>query len=585
MKHRKKALATLVAAAMGGALALPTAAYSQTTEQLMQQIQAIQAQLAALQNQVTQQAATTQKASATADAASKEASEAKTSVAKVFERIPIPKREDSYQSGTVNMHTGESNPEVGDSTNFLQRVRDDSLSFKMPGGGGLTLYGNLDVSVDDVTNGLNRISTAGVGNSPYGNNGYLAAISGNSTNIGLRGFQPIGGWKDTQFLWQAQVNFGVTTNPATKLTNSNQSNAVAGTLGSGTSYIGLGSKTWGSVKVGKTYAPYALATNVFNPFAGQLGSMNVVMGNTGGDNRVEFGTPLDHSIWYGSPNWNGLSFAALFSPGQNRAVDSSAIPQGESDCAGGNIPGSGGSLAPDGVTTGCNDGAFSNVFSASLVYDDKQAWYLTGAYELHQNVNRSSDLAPGTFGYTAAQLVSMDTARESAAKIGAMYRFKSTGTTVGVLYETMKRNVPSALSYQNERQRHGTWFVIEQKLPGANQLNFGWAHAGTALGDPGAHNDGNIAGFPGNTPNNSANMYTLALIHQVDRNLSFYVDYAQTVNGPASHYDLGAGGHGGTTDCHDSGGPIPANGGITGSPECWAGANLRGISVGARYRF
>jgi hypothetical protein len=168
-----------------------------------------------------------------------------------------------------------------------------------------------------------------------------------------------------------------------------------------------------------------------------------------------------------------------------------------------------------------------------------------------------------------------------------MYRFESTGTRIGGIYESMKRNISPLLSYQNERQRNGTWLLIQQDLPGANQLNIGWAHAGTALGDPGQHNDMNIAGSPGQQPNNSANMYTIAGIHQVDRNLSFYANYALTVNSAAAHYDQGAGGHGYYVDCHDSGGPIPANGGSTGTggPNCWTGTRIQGISVGMRYRF
>jgi len=509
----------------------------------MMQMQSLQAQMKAMQAQIDKQAAEEKKTTAAAPA------------------------------------TGE----------FLQRTSDSSLSFKMPSGGGVTLYGNLDVSLDDVTNGINSApnNTGGAINVPYGKNGYLPAISSNNTNVGLRGFQPIAGMSTTQFVWQVQANFGVSINSGTRMTNSNQSNSVGGTLASGTSYIGLASKEWGSMKVGKTYAPYQSATDVFNPFAGQLGNMNVVMGNSGGDNRVEFGTPLEHSIWYGSPDYNGFSYAALYSPGQNRAVDSSAIPSGSSDCAGGNIPGSGGSVSPGGVFA-CNDGSFSNVVSANVVYDNKKDWYLTAAYEMHQNVNRSSDLAPGTLGFTNDQLNAMDTANESAAKIGALYKFDSTGTSIGAIFESLKRDVPAILNYQNERQRNGTWLVITQKLPDANQLSFGWAHAGTAVGDPSQHNDGGptgIAGNPGQAPNNSANMFTLALKHQVDRNMSFYADIAETVNSAAAHYDLGAGGHGTTTDCHDAGGPIPANGGITGSPNCWAGTHITGVSVGMNYKF
>ena len=52
-----------------------------------------------------------------------------------FDRVPVP---DAYKPGTVNMHVGESNPAVAESGNFLHRERDDSLTFSMPKGGGVT---------------------------------------------------------------------------------------------------------------------------------------------------------------------------------------------------------------------------------------------------------------------------------------------------------------------------------------------------------------------------------------------------------------------------------------------------------------
>lgn len=629
---KKKAISALLASAFAAsAVMIPTMAAAQSSAELMQQIQALQAQLKAIQAQVDKQAQATQQATQTAQqaqqtakqastsvaAVQKEADSTKASVSTIFERIEIPKQANSYQPGTVNQYTGAANPAVAGNTNFMAREKDDSLSFTMPAGGGITLYGNLDVSADYVNNGLNGMVQGPNGQhpgaSPVGNNGGLGALSTNNTYIGLRGFQPISDWHDTQFLWQLQTNIALTTQSGTSMSNSQESSSVNGGMTTGTSYIGFGSKDFGAVKVGKTYTPYATSTAVFNtPFQGTLGGYNVIMGNTGGDNRVEFGSMMEHSIWYESPAWNNMSFAALFSPGQNRAVDSSAIPQSSSNCNGGNIPGSGGTGTAQGENGNyCDDGGFSNAFSTSLVYDDKKAWYALAAYELHQNVNRGSDLIgsanyDGNFAANGAaignlitptgsyginQAMAADVGSESAFKTGLMYTFQSTGTKLGGIYEWMYRNVPSYLQYQNERQRSGFWLTAVQELPGANQLAVGWARANAAVGDAaGQHN------YDPSIPNgqSTANMYTITGIHQVDRNLSFYANYAMTVNNGNAHYDMGAGGHGVTTDCHDAGlsssanggpGNPSANGGITGTPGCWGGNRIQGISVGMRYRF
>ena len=108
-------------------------------------------------------------------------------------------------------------------------------------------------------------------------------------------------------------------------------------------------------------------------FYGEIGDYQAIMGNTGGDNRIEFGTRLGHSIWYESPNWGGFNVNILFSPGQNRASNSDNLAAGESDCTGGNIPGSGG-INP----VNCSDGSFSNAVSVSTSYS-KGPLYLAAA--------------------------------------------------------------------------------------------------------------------------------------------------------------------------------------------------------------
>jgi hypothetical protein len=88
-------------------------------------------------------------------------------------------------------------------------------------------------------------------------------------------------------------------------------------------------------------------------------------------------------------------------------------------------------------------------------------------------------------------------------------------------------------------------------------------------------------------------MYALNWRHNLDRQTQFYADWALTKNQSAAHYDLGAGGHGVTTDCHDST-PLAAfdptaNGGAGGvtnaGPHCYAGGRLQAISVGFKYTF
>jgi predicted porin len=490
---------------------------------------------------------------------------------------------------------------------FFEHKKGNPLTFYTPGGE-ITAYGNLDVSVDATAKSVGNFDLNGA-SPPVGNFGWLPAVSSNSSYLGVRGFQELPHFP-LNFVYQLEVGFDISSTPGLKQTNSQISDNVNGALFNRNTYIGFASPEYGAIKIGKTTAPYENSTGGFNPFAGQIGDMRVIMGNTGGDNRVEFGGRLDHSIWYESPTIHGFQFNALFSPGQNRSVISDNIAAGESDCTGGNDPTSGG-LFPN----GCNDGAFGNAVSANLSYTNGP-FYATVAYERHYNVNRQSDVS-GIYGagsaipsMTTAQLVSCpvgtagcfanatqlaafnaDVADEDAFKVAALYTFQ-TKTTVGGIFEMMHRYVSPLIQFQNERTRNGTWLFLTQELTPVDSMSFGWAHAFAANGDPGQHNSQTTTTIiPGTDPadgaftasnDNSSDMLTATYKHKFGPNLTWYTAVAATLNGPNAHYDLGAGGHGVTTDCHDAFG---ASGGLVSQPHCYVGPVLGGVSSGLQWRF
>jgi len=464
-------------------------------------------------------------------------------------------------------------PEKGHA--FLEH-KPGSATFYTPGGE-ISAYGNLDVSLDATTKGIAGKTAPGTGApTPTGRVGWQPSVSTNLSYLGFRGFQNLGDIP-FNFVYQLEAQLDIAATSGTAETNSNKSNVVKSGLTSRNSFIGLSSDTYGAVMIGKSDAPYKNSTQRMNPFSGMLGDYQVIMGNSGGDNRVEFGTRLDHSIWYESPKFWGFTFNALYSPGQNRSSSSDNIASGESDCTGGNIPGSGGtggSLV--GTPVRCNDGAFSDAVSADLVYSQGPL-YAVAAYERHMKVNRSSDIN----ATPAAALAPLDTADEDAFKFGVQYVFP-TRTTVGGIVERMHRYVPSVLAFQNERQRWGTWLTASQQITDNLSAHVGWAHAFRTPGDPGQHN---TPGGP--NPDNSADMFTAMVRYLLTKNISVYTDWAMTLNRSAAHFDLGAGGRAVTTDCHDAsddpGGS--SSGGESSNPRCWAGGHLMGVSVGMKYQF
>jgi predicted porin len=482
-------------------------------------------------------------------------------------------------------------------------------------------FGTLDVSFDDTTKGIDGLTAyhynyavvdnpntpivqgAAKGAQEVGRLGWMPALSTNKSVLGYRGSHKIG-TSDVDFIYQIETQPAITSAPGLNTSYTQQSNVTKAGIGYGDTFIGVSGHDWGKVKFGTTYAPYKKSTDRMNPFSGMIGDYAVVMGNTGGDNRVEFGTRLDHSIWYESPTFdNGFSFDLLFSPGQNRTDNNVIQSAGSPDCNGGNMPGSGNLLL------NCDDGGFDNAFSADIKFE-VGGFYATAAYEIHKNVNRNSDgigsnsltyqiwfdqgdsvnpnLDWATFdsivaeypGYAtvASPAFLNDVADETAWKVGAQYAFPF-GLTVSAIWERMTRNVPQVLEWQNERQRNGSWLALTQDLSEADNVSVGWAHAGATPGDPGGQHN-----YDPRTADNTANMFTAAWKHKLDKSLTWYFDWALTINHGNAHYDLGAGGRGITTDCHDGTNTILVDGSSAG-PTTWAGCREEGFSTGINYKF
>jgi len=410
-------------------------------------------------------------------------------------------------------------------------------------------YGHLDLSVDDATKGIKE-STA------QGKVGWQADVSSNLSYFGLRGDHDIGGGNKMVFQIETQVDVSATPGPSpvNQASQGNVDNKVQAALGSRNSFLGIAGN-FGAFKIGKTDAPYKLSTARMDPFSASVGDYNSIMGNTGGDNRAEFDTRLSHAVWYESNKMGAFSYSILFAPGQNRASDNSNNASGEPDCTGGGggVTGTGPGIPPAPVGP-CNDGSFGDAYSVAGVYEAGPLYGIV-AYELHRQSNRSGDDgAIGTVGV----------ADERAMKVGVQYKVAS-NTTINVILERMTRNAP--VSAANERQRNGSWLALTQKVTGQDDVNLGWAHAGKTPGDPGTGPIDNVA-----------NMYTVGYKHYFDKQSNWYAVYARQANHTGAHYDLGASGHGITTDCKDGGGAVtPAT--------CFTGETLKAVSVGWMYSF
>src|SRR6266704_3522493 len=421
-------------------------------------------------------------------------------------------------------------------------------------------YGHLDLSADSATKGIEQ-GGAGQNPAPVGKVGWQADVSSNLSYFGFRGDHDLGGGYKMVFQAETQIDVAATPGPSpvNQASQGNVDNKVLGALGSRNSFLGIAGN-FGAFKLGKTDAPYKLSTARMDPFSATVGDYNSIMGNTGGDNRAEFDTRLSHAMWYESPKWGGASFSALWAPGQNRASDNSNNASGEPDCTGG-----GGGVTGGGVVNPCTDGSFGDAFSVAGVYEAGPLYGII-AFEQHNKVNRTGDEGSGVTG--SAPVGAVGVADEAATKVGLQYTV-TRNTILNVIFERMTRKAPNANF--NERQRNGSWLALTQKITGQDDINVGWAHAAKTPGQPGGGDSG-VTTNPGPV-DNASNMYTVGYKHHFDKQSNWYAVYARQANKAGGHFDLGASGHGITTDCKDALGT------------CFTGETLQAVSVGWMYSF
>lgn len=479
------------------------------------------------------------------------------------------------QLGTVSTQVKQQEVKVdkvekvaaSSSSSGISLVPGDELKF-MVGNTTIQFYGHADLSMDSMTNGLKNAHVSPGGPTASGNNSWLADIASNNSSFGIRGAHPINDDLSAIFQLEADVVYASTTGASDIAPDAT---AQKGQLGSRNSFLGLKSTKYGAIMLGKTDTPYKSSTGKMDPFANTIGDYNAIMGNTGGDSRVEFDQRLSHSIWYQSPNLSGWSFSGLISPGQNRSTDTELYALGEPDCTAGNSINSPSGSNPSNGSV-CNDGSFGTAYSASLAYK-QGAFNAIAAYELHKNVNRIGDEDTGQAGMVGIR-------NESAYKLGGTYAF-NTGTTVNFIYERLERD--AITSGLNERTRSGTWLALTQKLTANDALNFGWAHAFRTPGQPtngvvDMNGNGTVIG----QNDNSANLYDLSWVHNLDKKTSMYLVYSRLVNGPTAHYALGAGGHGIVTRNYEG---DKYNGGCAGDCSLVGGYTAQGVSIGMTYDF
>lgn len=336
----------------------------------------------------------------------------------------------------------------------------------MADSGNVTIYGQVDASYDIVNNGTGAAGTAGTSNNK---------VSSNSSRIGFKGSEDLG--DGLAAVWQLEQQINV---DGTGAATPGQAASAVG-FNTRNTFVGLSSKSMGTVVLGRHDTPYKLSTRAYDVFADSIADNRALMGQgasqTLGANTASFDGRQNDVVAYISPAFNGFTVAVAYVAGAETATTS-------------------------GTTKG-------NAWSAMAVYGNGPFTAGLG-YERH---NIGDDANTGSLGLGAPYT----THDERAWKLGLGYTFGD--LNVGVVYENINDNLAGGA----DSGGHNAWYVGGAYKMGNNAIKLAYATAG---------NRANVA-------NTGAKQWALGVDHNFSKRTKVYALYTKLDNDNAVNYTLG----------------------------------------------
>lgn len=363
--------------------------------------------------------------------------------------------------------------------------------------GNVTIGGQMNFSLDSLK-----------GKNAAGNDlTSKTNVSSNSSNIYFKGTEDLG--NGLSAIWQVQTYFsaGGTGNADIGPSGSGPTAGVAPKDGvsSGNTYVGLSSKSWGMVILGKHESPFKLLSRKVDLFNNQLGdSRNLV--NSAGGAYPSVGSAVttnaaaitsagwdlrpNNVVAYGTPNFKGFKalVAYVTNVGSSAAIDSPAAAAGNLNAV--------------------------DAWSANATYENGPIFVGLG-YEKH-NLSKLSSAAAANHS------------DEKAWRLAAGYNFGDF-KVVG-LYQ--KESGLFVNSVNNDAKRT-TWGLGGAYKLGANTLKLQYYRAGD-LSNSGLPDEGDTG----------ANMWAVGVDHALSKRTTVYAAYARTNNDRWAAYSAFGGGHG-----------------------------------------
>ncbi|HUX62603.1 porin [Sulfuricella sp.] len=342
----------------------------------------------------------------------------------------------------------------------------------MADSGNVSIYGILDASIDVTDNGDTADGTKqGI---------RTHKVSSNSSRIGFKGNEDLG--NGLAAVWQIETALNVDGGATTGGT----------TLGSRNTFVGLSSKTAGTVILGRHDTPYKLATRGLDYFTDGLADNRNIMGGGGATSTtagpvagsaLSFDGRQSDVVAYISPTFSGFHAAVAYVAGAELVT-----------------------------TSGQQKG---NAWSAMGMYDNGPLM-ASLAYERHKVGDANTgDAGPSWVGAGSVNR------SEKAWKLGVGYKIID-ALQVGFAFEKTSDD----LNAGTEVFGHKAWTLGGKYSMGSNDLKLAFTKAGDQ----------------GSTSDTGAKQWALGVDHNMSKRTKVYAQYVKLNNDKNAFYGLNGAG-------------------------------------------
>jgi len=347
-------------------------------------------------------------------------------------------------------------------------------------------------------------------------------VTSNSSNIGFRGEEDLGGGLKAIFQIESAVGFD---NQATFGTNTANGSALGGGFATRNTNVGLSSSKWGTLFAGQWDTPYKVISSAVDPMyftgiaytgaiigtpgfgVGPVTSGNVTLNAAGAtlanSINASFERRQGNSVQYWTPDYSGLSGRIVYSANEGKTSDSSALTR----------------VNP-------------YLWGLNVAYDNGPL-YLGYGFERHNDYFGLSAIAPSAQAVpvTAAAGAPAASSRDTGIKVVARYGFGR--TRLGLIYEQLKYeqedDAAAATNFNSYKRDAYALTATHEVGPGIIRALYGRAQSGSCS---------LVGGGACLTNGLGAQQYSLGYSYSLSKRTDLYGFYTRVANDSGATYQF-----------------------------------------------